>query len=161
MSGQDIALIDAIMRYIVPIAFLTIAGMASDVFLGLAVYYDAQARQNEYAVLWGVLSGFFPIAALVYLIVKASSKPKAAYCPRCGGLVPAGYPACPRCGMPAWKPLLAPELADRYRQRCRLFLILWIVTLVIVLILSILLTAMFIQNIVGIMQEYRPYEEVW
>lgn len=157
MTAEETALLEALMRFIIPILLVSILGMAGNVFLGLAVYNDAQYHQNDYAMLWGVLSGFFPICALIYVIVKASTKPKAVLCLRCGCQVPRGYPACPRCGQPMALPPLAPEIADNYRKRRRLFLTLWIVSMAVVILVSIVVSIVFVGDIFR-MAAYYTYD---
>lgn len=103
-------------------------GLASQVFLALCVYHDARFRGNDNAALWGVLSGVFTLAALIYLIVALTSRPQPKPCYRCGNWVYPGMPTCPVCGLES--PLaMSPEAAERYRKNRRLFLILWLVTL--------------------------------
>ncbi len=52
-----------------------VAGMLSaiyfavDVVLGYLVYQDAQKNYNEHALLWGLGTFFFPIVAIVYILV--------------------------------------------------------------------------------------------
>lgn len=48
--------------------------IAAQIMLALCVYNDARYRGSNNAVLWAVLSGFFGIAGLVYLIVQLASK---------------------------------------------------------------------------------------
>lgn len=78
---------------------LMFIGAASAAFLGLCVYNDARVRCDGNAVMWGVLSAFFWIAALVYLCMRSSRK--SASCPRCRQTYPADFPACPACGLPS------------------------------------------------------------
>lgn len=64
-----------------PMLLIMLFSLAGSVFLALCVYNDAKARNNDSAVMWAVLSGFFNIVALVYIIVALASKPKALVCP--------------------------------------------------------------------------------
>lgn len=73
--------------------------------LALAVYNDARYRGNRNAVLWAVLSGFFVIAGLIYLIVQPASK-RYVVCATCYRPIPSAEPLCPglRRGIPGGIP---------------------------------------------------------
>lgn len=109
--------------------FIYLIGISSSVFLAFAVYYDARIRSDSNAVLWAVLSGFFNIVALVYLIVKLSSKPKPVCCIRCRNYIPPGYAVCPYCGTPLVGAMMppSPEEVQKYKKRRLVFFILFIV----------------------------------
>ena len=109
-------------------------GILGSVFLGLCVYNDARMRRNENAAMWGVLSGVFNIAALIYLILAMTSKNQPARCLRCGTFLYPGTPACPVCGQPA--PVLPLEEAEAYRKRRTRYLVLWIVMMVLGVLLG-------------------------
>lgn len=111
-------------------------GILGSVFLGLCVYNDARMRRNENAAMWGVLSGVFNIAALIYLILAMTSKNQpAAACVR--HLPLSGTPASPFAGQPA--PVLPLEEAEAYRKRRTRYLVLWIVMMVLGVLLGIVL----------------------
>lgn len=56
---------------LLPLVGISLVGIAASIILAFCVYYDARARRDNMAVLWAVLSGFFQIAALVYVIARA------------------------------------------------------------------------------------------
>lgn len=139
--------------------------VAGAVFLGLCVYNDARYRQNPNAGLWGVLSGFFSIAALIYLIVTLTTKDQPRRCVRCGNFLPSSYPGypgypgyngyngvpgynvpggefCPFCGQPA--PFLHPAEAELYARRRKRYLILWIGSMILAVVLAVASAVMFI-----------------
>lgn len=127
--------------------FMAVLIIGSRILLGFCVYYDARYRKNENAVLWGLLSGLFNIAALVYIIVQISSRPQGVFCSRCGAAIAPGGRFCPRCGRmlhPA-----APEQTEGYNRKRKLFLGLWIGTLVVSILSFILLYAAIFVRIVS------------
>ena len=71
--------------------------IAAQIMLAFCVYNDARYRGNNNAVLWAVLSGFFSIAYLVYLIVQLASK-RFVVCASCYRAIPSDQPLCPTCG---------------------------------------------------------------
>lgn len=75
--------------------------IAAGVMLALAVYNDARYRGNRNAVLWAVLSGFFGIAGLIYLIVQLASKRWPASGTWCVRLATGPFPARNRCARSA------------------------------------------------------------
>lgn len=106
-----------------------VCSVCSSIFLGLCVYYDARFRADSSAALWGVLSGFFWIAALVYVIVQLCTKNKPLVCVRCRALLARESLSCPYCGMPVLVGGLpmTPALREQCRRRRKIFLILYIV----------------------------------
>lgn len=128
---------EVISQSIVPALLMLLLSLAGSLFLALCVYNDAKARGNNSAVMWAVLSGFFNIIALVYIIVAVSSKPKAVICPRCNNWIPAGYAGCPVCGLPPTNQTMPPELLEGYKRRRILFLILFIVAYVITALVTV------------------------
>lgn len=123
-------------------------GLLSSVFLAFAVYYDARIRSDSNAVLWAVLSGFFNIVALVYLIVRAASKPKPVYCMRCRNYIPPGYTACPCCGLPVVGAVMppSPEEIQKMKKRRLLFIILFIALYVVTFVLTFWFIVVFLQG---------------
>lgn len=124
-----------------PILLMLISA-ASAVFLGLCIYNDARTRCDGNAVMWGVLSGFFWIAALVYLCMRSSAKSVA--CPRCRQVYPVDCPACPACGLPSPGARLigTPEQRERWKKRRKRYLILYIaMVLAVVLIIAAVVCA--------------------
>ena len=95
------------------------------VCLGTSVYSDARLRRNGSAVMWGILSGFFWAAAVVYLWVRSADKPRS--CPRCRRVNPAGLSVCPACGLPLasrWEGTAQQQ--RRWRKRRTRFLVLFV-----------------------------------
>lgn len=135
---------------------LSLLSIASSVFLGLCVYNDARAHCNSNAVMWGVLSGFFWIAAVVYLCMRSSAK--SVSCLRCYQIYPSTFPACPTCGLPspnAYR-IGTPQQQEQWKKRCRLFLILYIVATVLTTILSIVVFVWYMRSMLHIM-DTLPY----
>lgn len=138
--------------------FILLLDVATAVFLGLCVYYDGKSRQDDAAVMWGVLSGLFGIVALIYLIVRASSKRKHPVCPRCGYILPEGYNSCPYCGMFfPYLTTLTQEMRALFCRRRRLFLILFIVSMVLSILLTVLILIHFMGNMLQFVDEAVAY----
>lgn len=93
MYGFETQFMDAIVRFLFGLMALILLEAAAGVFLGLCVYNDARYRGDSNPALWGVLSGFFNIVALVYILVQLTSKNKVAFCVRCRTPIPQGYTA--------------------------------------------------------------------
>ena len=129
--------LEVLEKTIGPMLLIMLFSLAGSLFLALCVYNDAKARGNDNAVMWAVLSGFFNIVALVYIIVAVSSKPKAVICPRCRNMIPPGYAGCPVCGLPLPDRTLPPELREGYKRRRLVFLILFITLYVITLLIAV------------------------
>lgn len=129
--------LEVLEKTIGPMLLIMLFSLAGSLFLALCVYNDAKARGNDNAVMWAVLSGFFNIVALVYIIVAVSSKPKAVICPRCRNMIPPGYAGCPVCGLPLPDRTLPPELLEGYNRRRLVFLILFITLYVITLLIAV------------------------
>lgn len=125
-----------------------LADVALAVILGFCVYYHARSVGNRKAAMWGVLSGFFSVAALVYLIVQIASKPKPLYCPRCGCPAASFASACPQCGAPLLPTTDAVDdaTAAYLKRRSRILLIAWIVLYAVSLALTILVIRQFINE---------------
>lgn len=135
---------------------ISVLGLASSLLLAFCVYYDAKARGNSNAVVWAILSGFFNIAALVYIIAQAVSKPKPVYCMRCGNIVPPGFYACPVCNTPVTSAAeaLTPEQIAQYKKIRLILFIVWIVVTVITTILSMVIVMEFVRQIFSWASEY-------
>lgn len=116
MSGYEAEVFQVVMRFLGMILGTSVLAIAASVFLGLCVYYDAKARRDSNAALWGVLSGFFNIAALVYIIVKLAVKEKPIYCMRCGRPFPKSLSVCPSCGTPVFG-AYAPGMTTRRSRK--------------------------------------------
>ena len=112
--------------------------IAAGVMLALAVYNDARYRGNRNAVLWAVLSGFFGIAGLIYLIVQLASK-RYVVCATCYRPIPSAEPLCPVCGAvsPEVYRFSPPELREKQRKRRFLFLFLYIGFMVLAVLLVV------------------------
>ena len=136
-----------------PLLLIMLFALAGSLFLALCVYNDARIRGNDNAVMWAVLSGFFNIVALVYIIVAVSSKPKAVFCPRCHNMIPPGYAGCPVCGLPLPDRTLPPELLEGCKRRRMVFLILFIAAYVI----TLAITVWWVMDFVRLMMEAPLY----
>lgn len=113
-------------------ALYAILVYAGQLFLGLAVYNDAKARNIDMATLWGVLTGFFGfIPAIIYLVLRSGNK-NSIKCPRCSSQIFNGMPVCPVCQLPVNAvPSLNPAEIMKRRKRAKGFLIAAIVFIVI------------------------------
>ena len=138
-------------------ALISLVSLAGSFFLAFCVYYDALRHRDNNAVLWGVLSGFFNIVALVYIIVKNSKQNQPKRCVRCGNFLPLGSVFCACCGLPHAQEPLPPELDERYAKRSRLHLILWIISIVLTIILACILFVVFFVQIMDLAQYGMEY----
>ncbi len=127
------------------IVFVALIGMASSLFLGFCIYYDALYRRVENAVMWAVLSGLFNILALVYLIVYVTKSPQPLRCFQCGDFLLPNSRFCQRCGRPINSPSL--EQLEVYSKKRKLFFWIWISSLALVVVLSTLFVALIIGSI--------------
>ena len=161
MYGFETQLVDTIVRFLLGLLGLILLEAAAGVFLGLCVYNDACYRGDSNPVLWGVLSGFFNIVALVYIIVQLSSKNKTAFCVQCRAPIPQGYTVCPACGMPLFLrgKSVSAERMEGFRRRRKLFLILFIVFFAVALILGVLVIVDYITNIFQTVTSFGNYWE--
>lgn len=146
-----------LLQFLLYVLLLSVISIASAVFLGLSVYNDARARCNSNAVMWGVLSGFFSIAAIVYLCVRSSQK--FVTCLQCRQVYPSDFPACPTCGLPSPNAYLmgTPEQQEGWKKRRRLFLVLFIVALALTIIASIVLFGWYFTSIMDIAQSSQQH----
>ena len=131
--------------FILGTIFISLLGIGSNLLLAFCVYYDAMYRRSENAVLWAVLSGFFNIAALVYIIVQVTKKPQPMRCMQCGEFLVPQSQFCQRCGRPLYVP--SQEQLAVYDKRRRLFLWLFIASMALIVIGTILLVGIFVGNI--------------
>lgn len=131
---------DLVRNMLLPLSGISILGIAAALLLAFCVYNDARGRRDKLAVMWGVLSGFFGIAALVYVIVRCVSGQKPTPCIRCGAWVPPGAFYCASCGQPlldgAGRPVTQEQL-DGYHRRSKMLLIAWICVYAVCIIASI------------------------
>jgi uncharacterized BrkB/YihY/UPF0761 family membrane protein len=146
-----------LLQFLLYVLLLSVVSIASVVFLGLSVYNDARVRCNSNAVMWGVLSTFFWIAAIIYLCVRSSQK--FVTCLQCRQVYPANFPACPTCGLPSPNAYLmgTPEQQERWKKRRRLFLILFIVALALTIIAGIVLFGWYFTSIMDITQSSQHH----
>lgn len=102
------------------------------IFLGLAVYNDAKARNIDMAVMWGVLTGFIGlIPAIIYMVIRSGNK-NSLKCPRCSAQIFNGMPACPVCQLPVnLMPSMNPAQIMKHRKLAKGFLIAAIVMIVL------------------------------
>lgn len=74
----------------------TLISVASSVFFGLLIYYDAKRYNNNYAAMWGVLCGLFGwIPLIIYLSLINSQKRD--LCITCGNYSSTSLNICPYC----------------------------------------------------------------
>ncbi|MDD3692815.1 MAG: zinc ribbon domain-containing protein [Oscillospiraceae bacterium] len=121
---------------VIGIIIPAVLAVGSGVLLGFSVYYDAMYRRNENAVMWAVLSGFFQLAALIYLILHFVEKHKPMRCIQCGEFLVPDSRFCMRCGRQLFVP--APEQLQMYDKRRRLFFWLWIASIALVIVVIII-----------------------
>lgn len=127
--------------------FVSLIAVASRLLLAFCVYYDAKYHRNENTILWGVLSGLFDIAAIVYLIISRLDKQQGMRCARCGEFIAPGGICCPRCGLMLNIP--APEQLEIYDRKRKLFLGLWIGSIALAFIAAIIFTVLFFTGIIS------------
>lgn len=94
------------------------------VFLGLAVYYDAKARNMDMASLWGVITGVLGfIPAIVYLAMRSGNK-NTIKCPQCSSQIYIGLSVCPVCQMAVSSiPIPNPTVTAKHCRQAKGFLI--------------------------------------
>ena len=126
---------------------ISLISIASNVMLGMCVYYDAMYRRNENALMWGVLSGFINICALIYIIMQFVNKKQPMRCVRCGEFLIPQSRFCTRCGRQLF--VLSPELERLYDKRRRLFLGLWIGSTIFVIIISTIFAVIFMSRLIA------------
>ena len=110
---------------------------ACRVLFGLAAYYDANAKLNPDAVMWGLLIGFLGlIPGIIYLCVRNSSR-SFTVCPNCG-LKHYFYDMnCPRCGAPNHVPAQYNNpMAAQQAHRAKVLLIVALVLIGVVILAS-------------------------
>lgn len=150
---------DLLRRTIFPMIGISLLGLAASLLLAFCVYYDARARRDRMAVMWAVLSGFFPIAALVYVIVRCASKPKFTPCIRCGQWVPPETLFCIHCGQPVLengRPVDAQAL-DTYRHRSKILLVVWICVYVVAIIGAVAMVMYFLRDMMALVESQMRY----
>ena len=146
-----------VVMFLVFMVLLMLLSAAAAVFLGLSVYNDARYRCNGNAVMWGVLSGFFGIAAIVYLCVRSSEK--FVTCLQCRQTYPSDFPACPTCGLPSPNlyRLGTPEQREKWKKRRILFLILFIVTIALAILAGIAVFIWYFNSLMQFAEAPRHY----
>lgn len=152
-------LFDLMRRMIFPMIGLIVLELAAALLLAFCVYYDARARRDRLAVMWAVLSGFFPIAALVYVIIRCASKPKFTPCIRCGQWVPPESLFCLHCGQPVLdngRPIDA-QAMDAYRHRSKILLVVWICVYVVAIIGAVATVMYFLSDIMSLAESQMRY----
>ncbi|MCI9414460.1 MAG: zinc ribbon domain-containing protein [Clostridiales bacterium] len=125
MSPNDSVIFGIVMEFILMILVVILIGLASQIMLALSVYNDARYRGDNNATLWAVLTGFFNIVGLVYLIVQLTSK-KFLYCGQCGRAVPLSQPVCPACGAPSPEVYRFAPPQQREKQKRNRWIFLWL-----------------------------------
>ncbi|MCI8553754.1 MAG: hypothetical protein HFJ80_02255 [Clostridiales bacterium] len=146
--NEDVLIMQMVTAMFVWLFLIMLAGLASSVMLGLCVYNDARYRGDTNAVLWGVLSGFFNIAALVYLIVKLASK-RFLYCSQCGQPLSCAEPVCQCCGAvsPEVHRFSPPEQREKQKRSRLVFLWLFIGLTVLSVIFGFVMMIQMISSI--------------
>ena len=144
---------------LLPLVGISLVGIAASIILAFCVYYDARARRDNMAVLWAVLSGFFQIAALVYVIARCVSKPKWMPCTRCGQWVAPNATFCASCGAPLTVNghTITQQEIDTWQHRSKVLLIVWICMEAIIVIGSIVFALWFVSDILGSTQTWVSY----
>ncbi len=147
--------LDVVRKMLLPLSGLSVLGIAAALLLAFCVYNDARGRRDKLAVMWGVLSGFFNIAALVYVIIRCASNPKPSPCIRCGAWVPPGALFCTSCGQPlldaSGRPVSQEQL-DGYHRRSKTLLIAWICVYAVCLAASIITVVYMVNEILDLAQ---------
>lgn len=136
MKGSDNIMNFAFGFLVVGLIILALIAIGSGILLALCVYNDAMYRRDENAVMWAVLSGFFQLAALIYLILHFVEKHKPMRCIQCGEFLVPDSRFCMRCGRQLFVP--APEQLQMYDKRRRLFFWLWIASIALVIVVIII-----------------------
>lgn len=81
--------------------FCSFLPMISHVLFAVAAYYDAKAKLNQNALMWGLLIGFLGlIPGIVYLCVRNNPAQEFVRCAKCGATYHGAYMNCPGCGEP-------------------------------------------------------------
>lgn len=111
--------------------------VACRVLFGLAAYYDANAKLNPDAVMWGLLIGFLGlIPGIIYLCVRNSSR-SFTVCPNCGLRHYFYDMNCPRCGAPNHVPAQYNNpMAAQQAHRAKVLLIVALVLIGVVILAS-------------------------
>lgn len=147
--------LDLVRKMLLPLSGITVLGIAAALLLAFCVYNDARGRRDKLAVMWGVLSGFFSIAALVYVIVRCVSSQKPSPCIRCGAWVPPGTLYCTSCGQPlldgAGYPVTQEQL-DGYHRRSKILLIAWICVYAVCIVAGVSMIIYMINEILNLAQ---------
>lgn len=122
----------SILSNVILIVILCVLGLASRVFLTLAVYFDCQSKRIKASLLWTLLTAIFGwIPAVVYACVRSTSPKEAVLCRQCGSYVPPGEGFCPRCGN-----AFGLEMQKQKEKNSKTFLILFVVVYILTVILS-------------------------
>lgn len=138
----------SIVWLIAGIGLFSLMQIGSCILLALCVYSDALYRRVDNAMMWAVLSGFFNIAALIYIIIQVSKKSQPMRCMQCGEFLAPNSLFCQRCGRPLDVP--SPEEMNKYDKRRKLFLWLWIGSLVFAFVFLTVFICIFVMNIITI-----------
>ncbi len=143
--------------FVIYILLICLISTASAVFLGLSVYNDARYRCNGNAVMWGLLSGFFGIAAIIYLCIRSSEKYLT--CLRCRQTYPSDSPCCPVCGLPSpnVSRIGTPQQMKQWKKRRKLFLILFIVSIALTVIASAAVFVWYFNSILRMVESSQYY----
>lgn len=147
-----------IVFFIYFLIFVVAAG--SQLLLAFCVYYDAKLHGNQEAKMWAILSGFFNVAALIYLLMRGDNKKKPVQCPACFAWLSADYRTCARCGHPREEkgnPILE-ETYRRWEKHRKTLFIWWIVSMALPVLLAIVwVFFIVIAMLLGISAEYMSF----
>lgn len=126
--------------------------LASHVFVGLAVYYDAQSKMNENATMWGVLCGLLGlIPCIIYLCVRNSPSTRPIVCQSCGWTHPLSSPVCPHCSQqnPFANMSQQNAMAPYQKKRAKTFLTVGIVLIAVAILVAIVAVCLFVGAMVS------------
>ncbi len=144
MTATDaVGFMVAIMIFSLVIMALSIGNA---VFWGLAAYDDAKAKNNNDALMWGLLVGFLGwIPGIIYLCLRNKGINKMIYCPNCQFIHRIVEPNCPNCGIQNQfaMPYLTPMNAE-YARKAKRNLIIGIVLCALCVIAVIALVIYFV-----------------
>ncbi len=147
MSYETNFVISGIAGLFVGIGLFSLIGIGSCILLALSVYNDALYRRVENPTMWAVLSGFFNIVVLVYIIIQATKKAAPLRCMQCGDFLHPNSRFCQRCGRPLMIP--SPDELNNYDRRRKLFLWLWIGSSVLSFIVLFVFIFIYVVRFIG------------
>ena len=145
MMGFETSMAFSVILLIGAIGLYSLMWIGSTLLLAFCVYNDALYRRVDNPVMWAVLSGFFNIVALIYIIIQVSKKQQPMRCMQCGDFLAPGSQHCQRCGRSLM--VLSSEEMAGYNKRRRLFLWLWIASQVVSFIFVFVFLMIYLANV--------------